>query len=129
MKKRGFTLVEIMIVVAIIALLAAIAIPNLLNARKSASDASAKANVKTLSTEQEVYSAGALGNGNYYASETDFKANSTAANNYCGAVKSGYTYACASSTAAYNVSATCASGATLCTPGNFTCTSGGNCNM
>ncbi len=55
MKKRGFTLVEIMIVVAIIALLAAIAIPNLLAARRTANDAAAKATVRTLSTSAETY--------------------------------------------------------------------------
>ena len=48
MKKKNFTLVEIMIVVAIIALLAAIAIPNLLRSRLSAQEASAAASMKAI---------------------------------------------------------------------------------
>ena len=55
--KRGFTLVEIMIVVAIIALLAAIAIPNLLRARHNANEAAAVASLRTLSTAEESYRA------------------------------------------------------------------------
>jgi type IV pilus assembly protein PilA len=55
--KRGFTLVEIMIVVAIIALLAAIAIPNLLRARHNANEAAAIATLRTISTAQESYRA------------------------------------------------------------------------
>lgn len=53
--KAGFTLVEIMIVVAIIALLAAIAIPNLLRARLNANESAAIAAMQTLSTAAQSY--------------------------------------------------------------------------
>ena len=53
--KKGFTLVEIMIVVAIIALLAAIAIPNLLRARHNANESAAIGSLRTLSTAMESY--------------------------------------------------------------------------
>ena len=52
--ERGFTLVEIMIVVAIIALLAAIAIPNVLRGRTSANEAAAIGNLRALVSSLEM---------------------------------------------------------------------------
>jgi prepilin-type N-terminal cleavage/methylation domain-containing protein len=54
-KQHGFTLIELMIVVAIIAIIAAIAIPSLLNARKAGNEASAISSCRTLTTVNEQY--------------------------------------------------------------------------
>lgn len=67
-KGRGFTLVELMIVVAVVGILSSIALPNFIRARKRAKLTNCRANLKVLNSTCEHYN---IENGGYPSASTE----------------------------------------------------------
>ena len=123
-KQKGFSLIELLIVVAIILIIAAIAIPNLLRARMAANESSAASGIRTINTAEISYYSSYqtfaplltnLGPGGPLVAcpaggavaATACLIDGVLANNgqVAGAGKSGYSYAAAGTAISYNATA------------------------
>ena len=101
-RRSGFTLIELMIVIAVLGIIAVIAIPALLRARMSSNEASALSSLRTLNTMSE----------NYRARFSSYPSALIDMSNECGidsnlgsGLKSGYSYTYTGTPSAFSCNA------------------------
>ena len=105
-RDRGFSLLELLIVVAIILIIATIAIPSLLRSRQAAQESSAVAQLRTINTAEVTYLSSNQGN---YGDVTSLVSQGFLDSRFTGSV-SGYTFTVSASGTNYTDSAMPTSG-------------------
>jgi len=100
--REGFSLLELLIVVAIILIIATIAIPCLLKSRQLAKEDSAVANLRTISSAEAAY---LVASGGYYGNTADLVNTQLLDDRFAGGSLSGYRYSITATRFAYTAMA------------------------